>query len=87
MKQILIVAGLSTGFVIGTLGFWLFKFNSYATDSTTHVVELQKQVDSLQTELSIKQIEVGRYEMALELFKEDDSVCEDHFEYILTTQT
>ena len=44
-------------------------------------------VDSLQTELFIKQTEVGRYEMALEMFKEEDSVGADHFEHILSTKT
>ena len=44
-------------------------------------------VDSLQNELFIKQTEVGRYEMALDIFKEEDSVGADHFEYILNTQT
>jgi uncharacterized protein YlxW (UPF0749 family) len=53
----------------------------------TQELELRKQVDSLQAELFIKQTQVGRYEIALELFKEEDSVAADHFEYILSTQT
>jgi hypothetical protein len=44
-------------------------------------------VDSLQTELFVKQTEVGRYQMALETFKEEDSVAADHFEYILSNKT
>jgi hypothetical protein len=85
MKQILIiVAGLAIGFAIGTC---LVEFNRYVTAPTVHTVDLLRQVDSLQAELSIKQTEVGRYEMALELFKEEDSVAADHFEYILSTQT
>jgi hypothetical protein len=43
--------------------------------------------DSLQTELFIKQTEIGKYEMALETLKEEDSVAADHFEYILSTKT
>ena len=46
-----------------------------------------KYSDSLQNELFIKQTEVGRYEMALEMLKEEDSVAADHFEYILPTKT
>ena len=85
MKQILItVAGLAIGFAIGTC---LAEFSRYATASTAHTVDLLRQVDSLQAELSIKQTQVGRYEMALELFKEEDSVAADHFEYILSAQT
>ena len=43
--------------------------------------------DSLQTELFQAQSQAGKYEMALELFKEEDSVAADHFELILSTQT
>ena len=49
--------------------------------------KVKVNVDSLQTELFIKQTEVGRYEMALEMFKEEDSVGADHFEHILSTKT
>jgi hypothetical protein len=44
-------------------------------------------VDSLQTELFIKQTEVGRYEMALEELKEKDSKAAKKFEIILQTVT
>jgi hypothetical protein len=44
-------------------------------------------VDSLQTELFIKQTEIGKYQMALEILKEEDTVAADHFEYILSTKT
>jgi hypothetical protein len=43
--------------------------------------------DSLQTELFQAQSQAGKYEVALELFKEEDSVAADHFELILSTQT
>ena len=37
-------------------------------------------IDSLQAELFIKQTEVGRYEMALEMLKEEDSIAAKKFE-------
>jgi hypothetical protein len=43
--------------------------------------------DSLQSELFQTQSQLGRYEVALEMFKEEDSVSADHFEYILSTKT
>ena len=43
--------------------------------------------DSLQTELFIKQTEVGRYEMALEELKEKDGKAAKKFEIILQTVT
>jgi hypothetical protein len=44
-------------------------------------------IDSLQSELFQTQSQVGKYEVALELFKEEDSVAANHFELILSTQT
>jgi len=85
MRQVIITAiGLSVGFLIGTS---IVEFNKYRTASTAYSLDLRKQVDSLQTELLIQKTNIGRYEMALELFKEEDSVAADHFEYILYKQT
>ena len=78
---VIIFAGMLTGFAITSY------ILTPVANSTRQAVELQKQVDSLQTELFIKQTELGRYEMTLEIFKEEDSVGADHFEYILNTQT
>jgi hypothetical protein len=44
-------------------------------------------LDSLYGELFIKQKEAARYEIALELFKEEDSVAADKFHFILVTKT
>ena len=43
--------------------------------------------DSLRDELFIRFTEVGRYEVALEIFKEQNKKGADEFELILTTQT
>jgi hypothetical protein len=43
--------------------------------------------DSLRDELFIRFTEVGRYETALEIFKEQNKKAADEFELILTTQT
>lgn len=51
------------------------------------VLDCQSKIDSLETELFIEKTNVGRYEMALETFKEEDSVGADHFEHILSKQT
>lgn len=48
---------------------------------------LQETVDSLQNELFIKSTEVGRYEIAFEIFKEKNKTGAQEFELILTTQT
>lgn len=75
-------------FIVIMLGFGIKNYILQpVTTSVKQSLELQKQVDSLQTELFIKQTEVGRYEMALEILKEEDSVAADHFEYILSTKT
>ena len=50
-------------------------------------VSSSKQIDSLHDELFNKFTEVGRYEIALEIFKEQNKKAADEFELILTTQT
>ena len=48
---------------------------------------LQNVIDSLRDESLPLQIQLGRYEVALELLKEKDKKAADKFELILTTQT
>ena len=44
-------------------------------------------IDSLESELFVQQKIVARYEIALELLKEEDKKAADKFELILTTET
>jgi hypothetical protein len=48
---------------------------------------LQNVIDSVRAENLPLQIQLGRYEVALELLKEEDKKAADKFELILTTQT
>lgn len=48
---------------------------------------LINQIDSLKSELFVRDVEIGRYEITLELFKEKNKSGADEFELILTTQT
>jgi hypothetical protein len=48
---------------------------------------LQNIIDSVRAENFPLQIQLGRYEVALELLKEEDKKAADKFERILTTQT
>jgi hypothetical protein len=48
---------------------------------------ITNELDSLRTELFNVQSINGRYEVALELLKEQDRKAADKFEFILTTQT
>ena len=47
----------------------------------------QAIIDSLRSELFVEQTRVGRYEIALEMLREEDSVAANKFENILYTQT
>jgi len=79
MKPVTVVA--ITAILIGCLvGTCIFHFNKYTTASTAYILDLRKQVDSLQTELFIQKTNVGRYEMALELLKSEDSLAAKQFE-------
>jgi hypothetical protein len=50
-------------------------------------IQKANTIDSLQSELFVQQTIVTRYEVALELLKEEDKKAADKFELILTTQT
>ncbi len=49
--------------------------------------ELINQRDSLQSELFVTGTQLGRYEVAFELFKEKNKTGAEEFDLILTTQT
>lgn len=50
-------------------------------------IQKAQTIDSLNSELFVQQTIVTRYEVALELLKEQDKKAADKFELILTTQT
>ena len=50
-------------------------------------IQKANTIDSLQSELFVQQTIVTRYEVALELLKEEDKKAADKFELTLTTQT
>jgi hypothetical protein len=50
-------------------------------------IQKAQTIDSLNSELFVQQTIVTRYEVALELLREQDKKAADKFELILTTQT
>ncbi len=71
--------------VIISLGVMLM-INS-AQQIAEPVIDCSGKIDSLENEIFIRQTNLGRYEVALEILKEEDSVAADHFEHILSKQT
>ena len=54
--------------------------------------DIEKQMliderDSLKSELFVTEVQLGRYEVAFEMFKEKNRIGAEEFELILTTQT
>ena len=47
----------------------------------------QATIDSLKSEIFVKETIIMRYEITLEMLKEEDSVAADKFEYIMYTKT
>jgi hypothetical protein len=77
---------------LGLLNIILFisvsiVFFYYSKENNGITQKYEKTMDSLNNELFIKQIEADRYKVALELFKEEDSVAADKFHFILVTKT
>lgn len=77
-KYIILIVAI----LFGTIIFQEYKVSQLNTKLSNTV-----NVDSLQNELFIKQTEVGRYEVALEILKEEDSVAASKFEKILYNET
>ena len=54
--------------------------------------DIEKEVlinerDSLKSELFVTEVQLGRYEVAFEMFKEKNRIGAEEFDLILTTQT
>jgi hypothetical protein len=77
------------GLAITLLSLVIMTFEYFEKDRVYQELKISssKQIDSLRDELFIKFTEVGRYEVALEIFKEQNKKGADEFELILTTQT
>ena len=64
------------------------KINLVSTTPVNKTIDsLQNVIDSVSQQNLPLQMEIGRYEVALELLKEEDKKAADKFELILTTQT
>ena len=72
---------------VGLLLFTIYEQNEAINDLKSTIVKVKKQQDILQDSLFNTSVELGRYQMTLEILKDEDKKTADQFEYILTTQT
>ena len=77
------------GLVMSLLGLIMMTFLYFEKDRVYQEIKVSssKQIDSLRDELFIRSTEVGRYDIALEIFKEQNKKGANEFELILKTQT
>lgn len=81
--------------VIMTLIYFQKKYESEQLTSVDNFIQggdIEKQMlvnerDSLQSELFVKEVQLTRYEVAFEMFKEKNRTGAEEFNLILTTQT
>ena len=80
---------LRAGLAITLLGLIMMTFLYFEKDRVYQEIKVSssKQIDSLRDELFIKFTEISRYEITIEIFKEQNKKAADEFELILTTQT
>lgn len=78
-KALLVIAFLMTILYIGK--------NRQHTRLKAQVKETKRISDSLQSELFVAGVQLNRYEMTLELMRENDSTCTLLFEEIMTQET
>ena len=58
MKQIIVIVVFATGFLIGMC---LVEFHKYTTASTAYILDLHKQVDSLNMEIQLRDVLLSKY--------------------------
>lgn len=77
------------GLAMTSLALSMMTFLYFEKDRAYQELKISssKQIDSLQDELFIKFTEISRYEIALEIFKEQNKKAADEFELTLITQT
>ena len=61
--------------------------NGFLQGGDIEKAQIINERDSLQSELFITGVQLGRYEVAFEIFKEKNKTGAEEFELILTTQT
>ena len=84
MINIKAILGLAS---VGLLLFTIYEQNEAINDLKSTIVKVKKQQEVLQDSLFVTSVELGRYQMTLEILKDGDKKTADQFEYILTTQT
>jgi len=84
--------------VILSIAFGLLMFAMDETDNPKpikkekvvfedSIAKLNNQIDSLNRELFVSETQITRYEVTLQLLKEDNKKAAEKFELIYTTQT
>ena len=82
LKRVLIVA------IVALITYAIYEQKKTIKELNTTVGELKSQNDTLQDSLFQTEVELGRYQMALEILKDgEDPKAAKTFEYVLTTQT
>lgn len=65
----------------------IYEQNNAINLKKDQIITLKAQNTVLQDSLFVTSVELGRYQMTLEMLKDGDKKTADKFEYILTTQT
>ena len=65
----------------------IYEQNNAINRKKDQIVQLKKQEAILKDSLFNTSVELGRYQMTLEMLKDGDMKTANKFEYILTTQT
>ena len=65
----------------------IYEQNNAIDRNKDQIVQLKKQEAILKDSLFNTSVELGRYQMTLEMLKDGDRKTANKFEYILTTQT
>jgi hypothetical protein len=77
------------GLAMSLLGLTIMTFEYFEKDRVYQELKISssKQKDSLKQECEFKDNQIGKSEMALEMFREKNKKAADEYELIFTTQT
>ena len=86
MANIRAILGIAS---VGLMLYTMYEQDKTITRQKTQIINLKSQsgIDSLQTELFIKQTEVGKYELSLDHLKEINPDAAKEFEDYMSHET
>lgn len=87
MKYKIFFVGVLLTLIISVFIIQMNQINELRKENTRNIIQYQKEVDSLKDDIFALEINVNRYEIALDILRDINPSSAEKFEDILSTQT